>query len=401
MKKYILFVYTDEFVELELSIKHNLEFLSDCEIYFDKNIIDYSHDERIKIAVVGLSEEQFDKNGVTVIRDLSLFDMVLVYGREDVWKDITSVTQEISTLYNNHKICVLAGGIDYRIDSKEYFYPVLNHWKLTLLASNNNLYCQEHDRKFIFDALLGTPKSHRQYIFYRLLDDNLLDSSLVNITIDQDYYNDENHQGLWTDLSAQYRSKYGEVKPYRSEFLDIIDNEFEVDNTKKLEVDSLGNGLMATVLDFYNGTNVNVAHKYYHRAYITPYNVYKNSWYSILSETYQDYRFQPTEKTAKILLGGRIFVCFSCQYFLKNLRALGFKTFDLLIDESYDEVADTKTRFDMAWQQIKYLNDSDHQKNYEKVKDIIEYNRSLILNPQFQLDKIENFIYESIEKLSR
>lgn len=400
MKKYLLFLYTNEFVELTLCKKLGIEFLSQCEICYEKDSFLYVNDQRIKIAVVGLSEEpHIKKQNQTLVYDLSSFDLVIVYGREDVWKDIDSIKKEIYDLYNNRNICVLAAGIDFRTYSNDYFYPVLNQCKLTLLSSDNDNYSQENKREYLFDALLGTPKSHRQYIFYRLLDESLLTKSLVNVTVDQDYYKDDFHRGLWSDISQSYRSRYGEIEPYRSKFLDEIDNDFTIDNNTKMQVNQINTGLMTAVEDVFNKTNIGL--NYYHRAYTTPYNVYKHSWYSILCETYQDYRFQPTEKTAKVMLGGRIFVCFTCRHFLKNLKKIGFKTFDSIIDESYDEIEDTAERFDMAWKQVKYLSQSDHMYNYKKVNDVINHNRSLVLDPTFQLVEIENFIYDKIKKISR
>lgn len=51
---------------------------------------------------------------------------------------------------------------------------------------------------------------------------------------------------------------------------------------------------------------------------------------------WQGQTFMPTEKTARPILTGTPFIVFGPKNYLKNLRRLGFKTFDGLIDESYD-----------------------------------------------------------------
>ena len=52
------------------------------------------------------------------------------------------------------------------------------------------------------------------------------------------------------------------------------------------------------------------------------------------TDEYQNYWF--TDKVGKCLATGKPFVMLSGQHSLKNLKALGFKTFDQYIDESYD-----------------------------------------------------------------
>jgi hypothetical protein len=392
MNKYLLFVHTDEFVELELAKKHKLNFLNQCEILYYADPSNYVSDTRKKIAIVNLSEEIYSYETVLPLSfDLSKADLVVVYSREDVFKNKETVEREIFQSYNNKNICVLAGGIDYRTYSDEYFYPLLSHFKLTTEASDNSITPDINEKNFLFDCLLGTPKPSRKYIYYRLLEDKLLDRSLVSITVEQDYYQTEHYDDLWPDISHEYQSKYGAINGYKSDFLKSIDRRYQVENLEKLDVNNPANNLITAINGIINDTNH--GHSYWRRIYTTPHEVYNNTWYSIITETYQNHRYQPTEKTAKAFLGQRIFVPFCCKHFLKNLKNLGFKTFSSIIDESYDEVEDTVKRFDMAWQQVRMLAQSDPRNVYDKVQDILQHNRKIILDPYFQLKEIEEYIY--------
>jgi hypothetical protein len=75
--------------------------------------------------------------------------------------------------------------------------------------------------------------------------------------------------------------------------------------------------------------------------YRTAITNYKNLWskyhIEIVTETddYQNLWF--TDKTAKCLSTGKPFLLLSGQHSLKNLKKMGFVTFDQWIDESYDE----------------------------------------------------------------
>jgi hypothetical protein len=229
-----------------------------------------------------------------------------------------------------------------------------------------------------------------------LLEDKLLDSSLVSITVEQDYYQTEHYNDLWPDISHEYQSKYGVINGYKSNFLKSIDSQYQVE-LEKIDVNNTANSLITAITGIIKDTDQ--GHPYWRRIYTTPYEVYNSSWYSIIAETYQNHRYQPTEKTAKAFLGQRIFVSFCCKHFLKNLKKLGFKTFNSIIDESYDEVEDTVKRFDMAWQQVRMLAQSDPKNVYDKVQDILQHNRKIILDPYFQLKEIEDYIYNHAKSM--
>jgi len=108
---------------------------------------------------------------------------------------------------------------------------------------------------------------------------------------------------------------------------------------------------------------------------IVPWNVYDQTAYSIVAETYTDngWNFY-TEKTAKPILARRLFVAFAGQYHLRNLRALGFQTFDGIIDESYDLEPDPDRRWRMALDQVDRLCQADQQEILSRVRSIADHN---------------------------
>lgn len=109
-----------------------------------------------------------------------------------------------------------------------------------------------------------------------------------------------------------------------------------------------------------------------------PYEIYNQTWYSLVCETRgtgDKYFF--TEKLAKPLIAGRIFVLFGQYKQLHYLRQLGFKTFDGIIDESYDLKPDDITRYKKAWQQIEFLMEQDPVKMYDQCRHILAHNRKM------------------------
>jgi len=112
---------------------------------------------------------------------------------------------------------------------------------------------------------------------------------------------------------------------------------------------------------------------------VIPTKIYNQTNYSLIAETNaeNDFNFY-TEKVTKPLMAGRLFVALAGQHYLKNLRTFGFKTFDSIIDESYDAEPDPKQRWTMAMQQCEWLCQQDPEVILEQVKPIVEHNKNLI-----------------------
>lgn len=106
-----------------------------------------------------------------------------------------------------------------------------------------------------------------------------------------------------------------------------------------------------------------------------PVSVYNQSYYSIVAETtYETNYNQYTEKVAKPMIGRRPFIVFAGKNYLKNLKSLGFQTFDSVINEDYDNIDDHQERFAAAWDQVEYLCQQDPVEIYNKLQPILEHN---------------------------
>jgi hypothetical protein len=113
---------------------------------------------------------------------------------------------------------------------------------------------------------------------------------------------------------------------------------------------------------------------------IVPIEIYNQTAYSIVAETGPDNRYSFfTEKTSKCIMGRRLFVMFSGAGFLENLRKIGFKTFDTVIDESYDLIINDYNRWQAAFEQVKKLCEMDQSEVFEKIASIVEHNYQLLM----------------------
>ncbi len=113
---------------------------------------------------------------------------------------------------------------------------------------------------------------------------------------------------------------------------------------------------------------------------VVPTNIYNETAYSIVTETNIEnhYTFF-TEKSAKPLLARRLFITLAGQYHLRNLRQLGFKTFDGIIDESYDSEPASYQRWAMAIEQMRYLFSQPQEEILEKIQPITEHNYQVMM----------------------
>jgi len=122
---------------------------------------------------------------------------------------------------------------------------------------------------------------------------------------------------------------------------------------------------------------------------VIPKKIYEQTAYSIICETSINNNFSFfTEKIAKPILAGRLFIVISGVNYLRNLRSLGFKTFDGIIDESYDTVEDDHKRWDMALEEIYKLTKQDQVQVLQQCQDIVEHNYNIILG--FTFNAVDN-----------
>lgn len=208
-----------------------------------------------------------------------------------------------------------------------------------------------------FDALLGTIKPHRSYVFDCVNKNNLVDKFIMPYG--------------WGDFEVSAK--------------DYFIWEPGVEYTNEQDCGRFGTFVPVN----YYGIRTLLSR-------VIPIQVFNDTAYSIVAETHADNTMSFfTEKTAKPILARRLFVVFSGYKFLKNLRDIGFKTFDGIIDESYDLEYDNTKRFDMAFEQVKWLCDQDQQVIYQQIQPIVEHNFDHLMNTdwtEFAADKIHNII---------
>ena len=123
---------------------------------------------------------------------------------------------------------------------------------------------------------------------------------------------------------------------------------------------------------------------------IIPEQIYSITHSTVVAETQSENSFSfYTEKIAKPLLAGRPFVVASGQYYLRNLKQMGFRTFDHVIDESYDSEPLLEKRIDMLCEQINHVNNMPVEEWLQQTQEVCDHNRRLIVETDWQNRMVE------------
>lgn len=284
--------------------------------------------------------------------DLSKFDLILL-------SDIEYYTQaeiEDWIAKQGFKNYVLAmGGMNAQdcLKENQLYRPYwMRHF---LLRNTETQYDLPASKPYLFDALLGARRPHRDYVMMALDKTGLLDRSIVT-------YRDCFPGAVIDKQSAEFQDLFYDTPlrwPYVSPHLDpaweVADN---VDNRVSC---------------------------------ISPAEIYRRSWFSIVCETHgTGTNFFLSEKIPKAIFNRRVFVLFGPVGYLAKLRELGFETFRTLIDESYDSETKDYKRFEMAMHQVMQLAWFNNPAKVQKeAQSIVEHNyqRLLDLEKKFQRDQ--------------
>tara|TARA_R110000782_G_scaffold82936_2_gene162932 strand:- start:3775 stop:5100 length:1326 start_codon:yes stop_codon:yes gene_type:complete len=220
--------------------------------------------------------------------------------------------------------------LDTKINYFSYEYTALDWERFTVMHPNMSFHgnsvsqknlkrwkdSQSKIRKKFFLSFNRLPKQHRVDLVLSLEKYNFLSKGYVSFPEEKDFWKFETYNG--------------ELKPYEDSLFSKLP--LKIDNIqldkKKWSYEKFDN------------------------------RFYLNSYFQIVAENqFTDYedQLQFTEKTWKPITNFQPFILLGERYQLKKLKERGFKTFSPFIDESYDEVLDTKERFSMIEIEINKL----------------------------------------------
>ena len=196
------------------------------------------------------------------------------------------------------------------------------------------------------------------------------------------------------NLLPYFNYSFNNIHPYANP-MKIIDKDEILNELKKenLTSDNIVNWVSKMP---YELPNAPVEHKW---AEVT-YSTIRSSGVHVLVESHYDpflhfpvekEKFTPdyfspaflTEKTYKVLFCKKPFIAFTTPYFMKEMREMGFKTFEPYINESYDLELDEHKRLMMIIDEVERLSklsDFEFQNMLTALDETVKYNFRMISN---------------------
>jgi hypothetical protein len=390
-KKYAIGFLSASSAYLEGNLK-KLSWIPDAEEIWD--LEKFRNDPRPKILMVPC----FNPGGELPTRgDYSWVDLIIADTDEFLNSSPgNTILEQTQKAFNNQNIIFITGGlVPEMINSDRIYHPMI-YWIRHMFNSNEYTPSPLPAQKpYLFDALLGQIKEHRLFVFYKLIEDNLLDKSLVSLwrhyrhgradltkaEVEKNLYDNYSTAPICGDLLK----KHGLTTFYRSPGLDELefsDIPYPVDDPINYTSSQATTRFCKTRPTVLKSMSMDM-----------PVNIYDASWYSIVAETrHESDNLFITEKLGKPLWGKRVFVLFGARGCLQYLRSQGFQTFNDIIDESYDLEIDDCKRFAMAWEQVKLLSTLDPIDVYQRANAALENNYNLMPTLDNEHLKVRDFI---------
>lgn len=203
-------------------------------------------------------------------------------------------------------------------DSSYFWYRLYHRYK----KQKFNFY---HEQKhFDFLYLNKTQRKHRDLLFDKLLNKNVLSDSLYSY----------HHRGISLNVDYEIPAFRNKKYPRYGHDSDIYEPQFN------------------------------------------------HSKFNIVSETTTHNEIFFTEKIWKPIIAGQIFIVHGKQHYLKDLQSLGFKTYNGYIDEGYDEIQSLEQRTNAIVELCEKLKGRPHTGLYHETRDIREHNQKIFFSEQ-------------------
>jgi hypothetical protein len=307
----------------------------------DEEFWDFSKHTIVPGAVYLISRQQFTDN-IEQIKLLAQQNIILpilgnpAEGSETMLKQIQGLG--IVELVQQNRILIVTGGklqSDIPALYYENFLPKILDYTENLQAIEQYRQNSSAHRPYKFLFLNGRGRPHRQQLLNNLSD--VLD------------------QALWTNLD----SAAGEIK--------LLDPVYEFDFYKN-----------NTNLDQTGYVKYALFNNDWGEIYLNP-RPYLDTYFSLISETVFDYPYSfRTEKIWKPIAVGHPFVVAANAGYYRDLHQLGFRTFDHVIDESFDKIDNNQDRLSRITAVVKDLCQQDLSAFINETAEVCKYNQQLL-----------------------
>jgi hypothetical protein len=321
-----------------------------------------THDP-IPNSVYIIGRKQFVENPDKIRKMIDRSDLLIFFDNaaEGSWTLVSQLQMlQFDELARQHKLLIIGGG-DMESD---YVYLRYDHFLAEILNYKENVLAMEKtseifakpDKPYKFLFLNGRARPHRKYLYERFRETGLLD------------------QALWTMLDG--RPSFNRNFEFVRDGVNVLattsqirwlDSSYEFESYKNSSVEAVPPQRSFIKHQLFNNE--------WGEIYLEP-APYIDTYFSLVTETVFEYPYSfRTEKIAKVLAIGHPFIVAANVGFYRDLRNLGFRTFDNIIDESFDLVENHQDRMDRIYDIVQDLCQQDLTSFLTECKDTCKYNQ--------------------------
>jgi hypothetical protein len=245
--------------------------------------------------------------------------------------------------------------VDNNFKKLYYFFhgfAALDWYRGYYALNYNKSIVKQYKNDFItFNRIINNDRSYRIYFVSQLKEQGLLDKGLVSFNVTDNLFDD------WQDEVADPGTKLSEHARHHAETHLVNVNKLVIDNP------TLHGSASADIPRTVDS--------------ITIPNTVDAFWHVVTETVFYYDKLHLTEKIFKPIVSKQPFMLLAAPGNLSYLRSYGFKTFDGIIDESYDTIQDPDQRTEAVVDQLAWycnLSDTEKQDVIRAAEPIIEYN---------------------------
>lgn len=369
------------------------------------------YDSKTKLTVNSYSIEELENNPTLLHRSRKLFFVIEPFGHINFFKDtLNKIDKKIFTKLKNYNSTII---INYSHEGhlSDYFVEeILKNISYKKIIFLYNDYLNDYS-KYKSKNVSFIPVNYYLNRSSRYFQQNLKENNLKELL---EYDNKEYHFLSFNQYPHHHRVKIiselhkrniidNFLISYNPRFYDMLgevryDYENQLKDLGYIDDYNLFVSLPEKKVDF--ETNFKISGYGYEDI-----NPYKKSFISLISDTifFKKQGFI-SEKIFKPIMYLQPFIIAGPPFYLRELRKMGFKTFNGFIDESYDEVVDDKIRLETIINEINricLLPKNILIEEIKKLEDVLLYNQMKLLSFDYlssEINSIKRIIDEGYQR---
>lgn len=336
----------------------------------DHEFWDFQTHEPIPNSIYVIGRKQFTENTEKIRGMIESPDFCVVFDNaaEGSWTLVSQLQMlRLDDLARTRKFLIIAGA---DID-EHYAFVTYEHFMTSILDYSENQHAMKNignifekkQKPFKFLFLNGRARPHRKFLYETLRCHGLLDSA------------------IWTMLD-------GRPSPSKDFHLCIDDVDLMA-KVSELQI-------LPVCYEYKKYRNAHVHTGPAQRSFVKNQlfggewgeiylesRPYIDSYFSLVTETVYNYRYSfRTEKIAKVLAQGHPWICAANPGFYRDIRNMGFRTFEKLINEKFDDIETHQTRMQRIADIVKDLCQQDLSSFLCACQDICKYNQQHLVELQ-------------------